>query len=273
MPTFKIEKNKDYTVMSNYHLRDKRLSLKAKGLLSFMLSLPEDWDYSLNGLVAMCKEGRDAIQNTLDELKTYSYVKIEQLRSQKGLFEYEYTIYEKPSNIPLKNQNLPHTSFPYMDEPFTDNPLQLNTNIQNTNKQKDIIDKIDKWVQEVENEFSHEENREPASEEVSHNILTKELIRVKYIEEDDPNLLFYDGLFQEYLKQGNTYSQLLKRVSYITKRVIDRNFIDDDGKKIGNKYKYFEKSLKRNFEKEESRPDEIYGEQEIKELLDMFEGR
>ncbi len=68
MPTFKIEKDKNYTVMSNYHLRDKRLSLKAKGLLSFMLSLPEDWDYSLNGLVAMHKEGREAIQNALDEL-------------------------------------------------------------------------------------------------------------------------------------------------------------------------------------------------------------
>ena len=66
---FKIEKNKNYTIMSNYHLRDKNLSLKAKGLLSFMLSLPENWDYSLSGLIAVCKEQESSIKSTLRELK------------------------------------------------------------------------------------------------------------------------------------------------------------------------------------------------------------
>ena len=71
---FKIEKNKNYTVMSNYHLRDKNLSLKAKGLLSFMLSLPEDWDYSINGLVSICKEEETAIKSALKELKINKYL-------------------------------------------------------------------------------------------------------------------------------------------------------------------------------------------------------
>ena len=65
MGVFKIEKNKNYTIMSNHHLRDKLLSYKAKGLLSFMLSLPEDWDYSINGLVKVSKEGKKAIRATL----------------------------------------------------------------------------------------------------------------------------------------------------------------------------------------------------------------
>ena len=69
MSVFKIEKTKNYTVMSNYHLRDKNLTYKAKGLLSFMLSLPEDWDYSINGLVKVSKEGKKAIRTMLEELE------------------------------------------------------------------------------------------------------------------------------------------------------------------------------------------------------------
>ena len=77
MSIFKIEKNSNYTVMSNYHLRDKNLSYKAKGLLSFMLSLPEDWDYSINGLVSISKEEVKAIRNILQELQRYGYLVIE----------------------------------------------------------------------------------------------------------------------------------------------------------------------------------------------------
>ena len=77
MSVFKIEKNKDYTIMSNYHLRDRELSYKAKGLLSFMLSLPEDWDYSINGLVSISKEEVKAIRNILQELQRYGYLVIE----------------------------------------------------------------------------------------------------------------------------------------------------------------------------------------------------
>lgn len=74
MAVFKIEKNKKYTVMSNYHLRDKRMSLKSKGLLSFMLNLPLDWDYSLDCLEKICKEGKDSIKSALNELKLYGYL-------------------------------------------------------------------------------------------------------------------------------------------------------------------------------------------------------
>ncbi len=85
MTLFKINKNNDFTVMSNYHLRDKNLSLKAKGLLSYMLSLPDDWDYSLKGLVAICKESRDSIRTTLNELKANNYLEIDKLRGENGV--------------------------------------------------------------------------------------------------------------------------------------------------------------------------------------------
>ena len=96
MAKFTIEKNKNYTIMSNYHLQDKKLSYKAKGLLSFMLSLPEDWDYSINGLVAISKEGVKAIKNILQELQKYGYLVIKKKQNEIGQFEYDYLIYEYP---------------------------------------------------------------------------------------------------------------------------------------------------------------------------------
>ena len=108
---FKVEKNKNYTVMSNYHLRDKNLSLKAKGLLSFMLSLPDDWDYSLNGLCSICKESEGAIKSTLKELKDNGYLVIEKVRGEKGYFEYNYIIYEHPYTLEKEKNFLISFSF------------------------------------------------------------------------------------------------------------------------------------------------------------------
>ena len=93
MSVFKIKKNENYTVMSNYHLRDKNLSYKAKGLLSFMLSLPDNWDYSLNGLVAVSKEQITSIRSTIDELKKQKYLKREISKDSKCKFKYNYLIY------------------------------------------------------------------------------------------------------------------------------------------------------------------------------------
>lgn len=101
MPSFRVNKNKNYTVMSNYHLRDKRLSLKAKGLLSVMLSLPDKWDYSLKGLVSICKEGESSVDSGLKELKKYGYLVIDKIppsKTESGRFEYVYNIYECPDD-------------------------------------------------------------------------------------------------------------------------------------------------------------------------------
>ena len=101
MSVFRINKSSDYTTMSNYHFKDKRLSLKAKGLLSLMLSLPDDWDYSIKGLAKLSKDKEPAIETGLKELKEFGYVKIVKLMANEtnsGRIEYIYNIYEKPQD-------------------------------------------------------------------------------------------------------------------------------------------------------------------------------
>ena len=97
MAVFRIEKTRDYTVMSNHHLRDTGLSLKSKGLLSMMLSLPEDWNYTTRGLAKICKEGTDSIGSALKELERAGYIVRNRLRDSKGkIVDVEYVIYETP---------------------------------------------------------------------------------------------------------------------------------------------------------------------------------
>ena len=102
MAVFRVEKNKGYTVMSNHHLRNKELSLKAKGLLSQMLSLPEDWDYTLAGLSLINRESIDAIRTAVWELEKAGYITRRQGRDEKGkMTAIEYTIYEQPQPLAL----------------------------------------------------------------------------------------------------------------------------------------------------------------------------
>ncbi len=103
MPVYRTKKIKNFTIMSNYHLSDKNLSLKAKGLLSLMLSLPNNWNFSIAGLCAICQEGKLAIKSTLKELEDRNYLIIEKDRNNKGLFEYTYFIYEEPQDIYQQN--------------------------------------------------------------------------------------------------------------------------------------------------------------------------
>lgn len=102
MAVFRVEKNTNYTTMSNYHLRDINMSLKAIGLLSKILSLPEDWDYSIAGLAAICKEGESAIKTALEELKENGYLVVKKLNpdeSGTGRYAYEYVVYESPQEV------------------------------------------------------------------------------------------------------------------------------------------------------------------------------
>jgi len=153
---FRVEKTKDYTVMSNHHLRDKNLSLKGKGMLSLMLSLPDDWDYTLTGLAYICKDGVSSIRTTVAELEQYGYLSRRRLRNEKGqLGDTEYIIHEKPQkrekgvdsvenpvdksppecekpicgNPTLDNLTLEK---PALEYPTLENGTQLNTNQHNT---------------------------------------------------------------------------------------------------------------------------------------------
>ena len=122
MAVFRIDKTKDYTVMANHHLRNKALSLKAKGLLSLMLSLPDDWDYTTKGLAMICKDGVDSICSTVRELESAGYIQRRRIRDGHGrLAEIEYTILEHPAEpeISLKREN------PVLENPVLENPEQV----------------------------------------------------------------------------------------------------------------------------------------------------
>ena len=152
MAVFRVERNKGYTVMSNHHLRNKELTLKAKGLLSQMLSLPEDWDYTLAGLSQINREKIDAIRQAIKELERAGYIVRSRERDEKGrLRGADYIIYEQPHTEPtpdlptLENPTLdnPTQEKPMLEKPTLENPMQLNKDIQKTDllkKEKIITD-------------------------------------------------------------------------------------------------------------------------------------
>lgn len=140
MAVIRVEKNRNFTTMSNYHLRDKDLSLKAKDLLSQILSLPDDWDYSVRGLASICLEGKDCIVTTLKELEIKGYLVRKQFRDANGrLGGIEYIIYETP---PMPCMEKPDTvkqnaGRPNTGRPDEGKPPQLNTNKTKTKEIKD----------------------------------------------------------------------------------------------------------------------------------------
>ena len=141
MAVFRIERTRDYTVMSNHHLRNHELSLKAKGLLSMMLSLPDDWNYTTRGLAKICKEGVDAIGGALRELESAGYIVRHQMRDRQGrISDTEYVIYEQPQpknpDTPQPDTASPDTENPDMEKPDTEKPAELN--IEKSNTQKSI---------------------------------------------------------------------------------------------------------------------------------------
>ena len=138
MAVCRVEKDKNYTTMSNFHLRDPNLSNKARGLLSTMLSLPEDWDYTTRGLAKICKDGVDGITGQLKELEEYGYLIRHRLRDRHGrIVDMEYIIYERPHTASPDTEK-PHMVKPNMALPRLETPAQIN--IDKKSKQESITD-------------------------------------------------------------------------------------------------------------------------------------
>lgn len=167
MAIYRVERTKNYTVMSNYHLKDRELSLKAKGLLSMILSLPDEWNYTLRGLAAISKEGVDAIGSAVRELEKAGYIIRRQLRGANGrISDTEYTIYEQPhkSDAEVSNLNEPHTENPDMVKPSAKTTAELNTNTENT--QRENTNRVNTDVSNTHS-FSHSvENAEQQDENI-----------------------------------------------------------------------------------------------------------
>jgi hypothetical protein len=133
MAVIRVQKTENYTVMSNNHLRNKELSLKAKGLMSLMLSLPPSWDYSIGGLVAICKESHTSIRSALKELEENRYLIRKRVNTEKGYFAYEYTLYEIP---------LPHTENLHAVNTHAENRIQINKDKLNKDKFMDKLQQM-----------------------------------------------------------------------------------------------------------------------------------
>lgn len=212
-------KDQNYTVMSNYHLRDKNISLKAKGLLSQLLSYSSDWNLTINGLCSVLKEQEKAVKNTIKELETNNYLTRTRLQDEKGRFYYKYIIHEKPK-------------YPYPQNPPMDNPLVEKEGLINTNKE----DKIDKelYTSKIDNNSL-----------IENNILLKYLIKNKFINKDDLELYKYDQLLREVLSEYN-YNDIARINAYIVRAYISHKGKDENDNNIINKFGYYKESLLNN---------------------------
>jgi hypothetical protein len=139
MAIIRVEKRSNFTVVYNTFIRDNNLSLKAKGLMLLMLSLPPEWDYSISGLSAICQEGKTAIRNCLKELEDNYYLIRERSNNEKGYFVYEYILKEIPEVPHTENLHTveAHAAEAYIDETYTENRTQLNKDVL----KKDLLNK------------------------------------------------------------------------------------------------------------------------------------
>ena len=179
MAVFRVEKNTNFTVMSNHHLKNKNLSLKAKGLLSQMLSLPDEWDYSLNGLAYINKEGKDSVRNAISELEQEGYIVRTRTRDDKGLLgKAEYVIYETPR---LENTDFqPKSENPTLDNPTLENPTQEKPALDNPtqlNKDKSNIEILNNDLSNIDSfPFSSAHARNPKITEMDEIRKNREMV-------------------------------------------------------------------------------------------------
>lgn len=228
MAVFRVHKNENYTVLSNYHFKEKGMSLKAKGLLSLMLSLPENWDYSAAGLVTLSKDGKDSVNAALKELEKFGYLKRSQAIDERGKFSgYNYEIFEKPIEAEKAGEiPAPLTENPSTEKPTTENPQQLSnkeliTEILSTEK----IDKIDK------SEISPPEP----------NSFTKKLIEINYIEPDDISIGAYNKFFKDLINDFD-FEIVRSCLWYFINRYKTQPF-DETGGEIENKLAYLKAAM------------------------------
>ena len=263
MSDFTVFRNKNFASIPTYHLRDHSLSLKALGLLTKMLLLPPEWDYSLSGLATLNKDGIDSVRSTLNELKYHNYIEIEKLHSEKGTWKYNYIVFEKPADKAIYLQNKPDREKPCLVKPDVVKPSNYisNNNILNNNN-----DKYDKYNGLEDFEIFN-------GEKIRQNQLTELLISFGYVEQDDyKSLTSYDNLFLNYLDDNHSVRELTKMITYIVPRVVDRDFLDEDNNEIKNRIGYLKSSLEQNWRKFESMNEEkeLWSDEDINETLELF---
>lgn len=256
MAKFKVKKTKDYTIMSNYHLKEKNMSLKAKGLLSVMLSLPDNWDYSIAGLVAISQENETAIKSALSELKQFGYLEVIKLmpnESETGRIDYIYNVYEKPKQE-VEKQEVENLPLEFLD---VENQGQLNTNnkilnnkYNNININNNIYDFLQKELGRTLSTTEIEKVKEWEDNELTRYAVKVAILNGAY------TINYIDTIIYNWQKLG---IKSISQAKEETKKHRDRKI----GKKIEYKPEWFDVDV----EKKVIKPNE---NNEMEELLKNF---
>lgn len=230
MSKFKIHKTRDYTTMSNSHFREKQMSLKAKGLLSMMLSLPDEWDYSEIGLSKLSKDGVGSTAKALDELESFGYLRRVQCKDSNGKFcGYEYDIFETPQT------NSPYTENPFTEKPFTENQGQSKYNIINSSN--NIVNNTtikEEKIKELSDVFLRIFNFWNEKKIIPHRVLSKEICAEiekalkKYSEEE---IKTYIDRYAEVLKDETYFwNYKWKLAEFLSRKEGISSFTDEGSK-------------------------------------------
>lgn len=220
MAVFRVHKNENYTVLSNYHFKEKGMSLKAKGLLSLMLSLPENWDYSAAGLVTLSKDGKDSVNAALKELEKFGYLRRTQAYDENGKFGgYNYEIFEKPSDAVIaeaKDKKQPKAEKPSTDNPFAENPSTEKPSTENPpqlSKKELNNKKLNTEISSTE----EEERKKKASEPTGYDVIINNRIK-----NEDVKITLYEFIkMRKLIKKPLTDFALTKLINKLEKLAAD----------------------------------------------------
>ena len=249
MATFRVNKTSDYTVISNYHLREKEMSLKAKGLLTLMLSLPERWDFSISGLVAICKESESAIKAALKELKIFGYLRIDMIKpdqTKSKKIEYVYSIFEKPlekgKRQTVKKQKVEKQQVENQptENQSAENQGQLNTNRLNT-KDDDVNKNINTEEQENDTIKKSESNNE-------HQIYVLDLAKIEMLKLCKNQITVETSLITHRYKIQSLYRFLGKEKFLETfEKIHESSYLQEQARNAGQFFNWLFSNKKENF--------------------------
>ena len=250
MAVFRVNKTSDYTVISNYHLKEKRMSLKSKGLLTLMLSLPNDWDFSLKGLVALCCESERAIKTSMQELKEFGYLKIDKIPPKKGSnkFEYTYNIYERPLEKSKrqkinKNTDEKGRSVKVQNEPVQNVLVQNSTDILNTKELNTKDDVINNNITTTQKENETTKEIEQQHQLIAINLAKTELSKLCN------NKFAIDTALLTHRYKIQTLHKYLGRDKFLEtfEKIQESSYLREQAKNIGQFLNWLFSSKKENF--------------------------
>lgn len=259
MAIFRVTKDKNYTVISNLYLKNKNLSLKAIGLFTIILSLPKDFNYSIDNLTKLTKESYRTIKLLLKELKDNGYLVISKKRNEKGLYDYEYIFFESNTINPTFNSLIVKTDYTgtYMTIPQVKNyPMDSdNDSNQYNNSSNNPEDKYP--LLDGKSLYNINTNNYKIYIDITKLdlcFLTEELIKMDFIKWNDIDVFSYDYFLKDLLEKEN-YKDLICVVNYVAKKVIKSKFKDENFKPIINLLSYFKSAVLSNLKLLETKRD------------------